>query len=587
MSQEMPRDLAGWQALLADKKLPMLSRTRSALKSLMARPQLSITQYIDPILHDAGFCSEVFRHVNQQRKQAGRRPLASLENALSHFGTEGFASFLKQQQIFEDMQLEPRNQQGYLRLLAQITHATLQMREWSRQRKVLQPEEALLATLMAGVAEAHLWCFAGDTMSQIEQLCYVEGKNWNDAASSILGCELRQLGLSLSENMGLPEITQDAMAKQQDDFTLATGVLLARELCRVVDLNWYGGRAQAVIERIAKYQGKTAAEVERQLHLTAVEVNEEMQANGFASPARRIPMLADDAFVYEEFRLQSIETIAPDNTEAASSSLVAEKELSRSSVNQAAPREASPVKPAVANNKQTAQQKADMSLSAKSPKAKPAAPAENTKVAELKLSQPQKNTAAADGDSSQQVAGGESVSPGSNTEISRMIKQFNQLVAEARPAHDLIEFIVNHCHVIGIERCVFLVKHPSKHVLVTRYSHQPDDVDAIKPIKISTDKPNVFNLLIEKPRNLFLNDDNRGKYWKAVPDTVKLAIGVKSFFSISIFVKNHAMGILYADKLRGELNNNEFKQFQGVCKLLSRGIVQSAQNKHVSAAADA
>jgi len=130
-----------------------------------------------------------------------------------------------------------------------------------------------------------------------------------------------------------------------------------------------------------------------------------------------------------------------------------------------------------------------------------------------------------------------------------------------------------------VQRSVFVIKLPGKDLLVSRYSAQVSDEIAIKGLKIPVDKSHVFKLLMEKSRNLFLNNSNSAKYWNFIPQPVKQAIGVRSFFAMSIFVNNHAMGLMYADKLKGELTVAEFAQFQGVCRLLSKGIAQSAKNK--------
>ena len=164
-------------------------------------------------------------------------------------------------------------------------------------------------------------------------------------------------------------------------------------------------------------------------------------------------------------------------------------------------------------------------------------------------------------------------------ELALAIKEFQLMVSQAKPAHDLIEHAVKTVLLCGVQRSVFVIKLPGKDLLVSRYTAQTSDDIAIKNLKIPVNKPHVFKLLMEKSRNLFLNNTNSAKYWNFIPEQVKLAIGVRSFFAMSIFVNNHAMGLMYADKLKGELTQAEFTQFQGVCRLLSKGIAQSAKNK--------
>ncbi len=560
MPDKLPQGVSEWLTRLADKPLPVLDITRKNINKLVANPQLSITQYANPIVYDAGFAMMVFRHVNQQRDKAGRRPLSTLDNALSHFGQQAFKDFLKKTASFEELKLTEKNQQGYRRVMQQACHAALQARDWAQLRNVLQPEETQLAALLQGVTELMLWCYGDDTMPRIEHFAYVDKKPYAEAAKEVLGCSMNQLGHALAEAWKLPEMTLDGLSDKADDFTLATGVSLAYQLARCVELNWYGKTMQQLIERIAKYKGKKEGEIERLLHLNAVSASEEMLAHGFQSPSRLLPMLADDAFIYPEFRF----------TEKNDSPVEVQQDVQK-----------------VKSAAELRQSRGDKPF-VKPVRAAPETTAKGvtpTKLDAAKRVEAIRAKRVAEKQAAEQSPAPSAVRPAEKTttirpELAAAIKQFNQLVAQAAPAHDLIEYAVKMSLLCGVERCKFFIKLPKKHVIVSRYFAQAEDVDAIPNFKVTIDRPSLFTLIMEKSRNLFLNESNRGKYWQSIPDQVKLALGVKRFFMMSIFVKNHAMGMMYADKVNGELTAAEFKQFVGICNLLSKGIIQSAHNKH-------
>jgi len=555
----MQHGLVQWVDFLADKQLPILQRTKKDVLALIGQSQLSITQYSAPIIYDAGFSAHVFRHVNTQRESTGKNPLTTMSNALSHLGQTAFQSVLKKTELLEGLKLTEKNYQGYMRVMGQACHGALQATQWAQQRNVVETEETQLAALLQNTIELMLWCYGGDAMPEIEELCYVNKQTYEQAANSILGCGMRELGAKLAAKWNLPEMVIDGLTSKQDNFTLACGVSLASELSRIVAINWYGKDAENMVERIAKYKGKTGSEgeIERRLHLIAVDVNDMLISKGYAAPAKLLFQLADDNYKYPQFILNSKDKNGvPEKIDAVEQ----KTPLIQTGKKQ--------IKEGAAND---------------SPKSREAI-LEKIKARKLAASQvEEKNTISKPSEKKQGVklaADRSAKKPALlSKELEASVQEFKLMVTQAKPAHDLIEHAVKACLLCGVERSVFFVKIPGKDLLVSRYSAQVSGVDDVKDLKIPVNKPHAFKILLEKSRSLFLNESNFSKYWNTIPDTFKLAIGVKEFFAMSIFVNNHAMGLIYADKVRGKLTQAEFKQFQAVCRLLSKGILQSAHNK--------
>ena len=549
-------------------------RTKTDVQALIDQTQLSIMQYSAPIVYDAGFSAHIFRHVNTQRKSSGKNPLTTMGNVLSHLGQSAFQRFLDDTPLVENLGLPEKNTQGYMRVMGQACHAALQATDWALQRNVVETEETQLAALMQNTTELMLWCYGGDVMPKIEELCYVNKLSYEKAAASVLGCGMRELGGKLAVEWNLPEMAVDGLQTKQDNFTLATGVSLASELSRVVALDWYGKDAKNIIQRIAKYKGKSELEIERRLHLITVNVNDVLISRGYAAPAFSLFMLSDDDYKYPQFILQATE----DEKEPLNRKSEQEKNiksvdkvptareaiLEKIKARQLAAKQAETkiVKPGLLKTKSDAKPVASSKIISTA--------AEKTGLDKSDLVKKEKEKAVS-----------VDKAPVSK-ELAESIKEFKLMVSQAKPAHDLIEHMVKACLLCGAERSVFVVKVPKKELLVSRYSAQVSEDIAIKSLKIPMQEPHVFKLLMEKSRNLFLNDSNAMKYWNFIPDSVKLAIGVRRFFAMSIFVNNHAMGLMYADKVKGELTQAEFIKFQGICRLLSKGISQSAHNKRNS-----
>ena len=577
----MQHGLAQWLAFLSEKNLPILNRTKLEVQSLINQAQLSITQYATPMLFDAGFSARLFRHVNRQRDTAGKNPLTTLDNALSHLGQGAFQTFLNNTPLLEGQKLSDKNQKGYMRTMANACHAALQAKNWAQQRNVMQPEETQQAALLQNIPELMLWCYADDAMAQIEFLHYVKKKPYESAAKEVLGCGMRELGTAIAEKWYLPEMAQDGLRSRQDDYTLATGVSLAAELSRVVSQNWYGQQAHNIIQRIAKYKAKPEGEIEHRLHLNAVEFTELFLQNEYAPPAKLLPLLADDAYIDQQF---IIEKAAEKQTPAVKEKVAAVKKKAQLSPDRDRPASEKPTpgQPTV-DKKLVVKQAVNKVVKQAVNKQVPAKQLTETQKAARGVLSPAaekiKKKVRPETGGAQQAVTETSKKTALNPKLGAAIKEFQLMVAQAKPAHDLIEFAVKTILLCGVDRCVFLVKVPNKAMLISRYTNQVTPDIEMKALKIPLDSPHVFSLLMEKNRNLFLNNTNYAKYWNHIPGTVKLVLGVKQFFAMSIFANAHAMGLMYADKLDNNLTEEEFAQFQGVCRLLSKGIVQAAQNK--------
>jgi|GEM_PF-3309360 len=579
----MTQGLVQWQKKLSDKQLPILMRTKTDVQALIDQSQLSVMQYAAPIVYDAGFSARIFRHVNTQRKSSGKNPLTTMGNVLSHLGQSAFQNFLDATPLLEDLDLPEKNIQGYMRVMGQACHASLQATDWALQRNVAETEETQLAALLQNTTELILWCYGGDVMPKIEELCYVNKVSYEKATASVLGCGMRELGSKLAAEWNLPEMAVDGLITKQDNFTLATGVSLASELSRIVALDWYGKNAKSVIQCIAKYKGKSEVEIERRLHLITVNVNDVLIARGYAAPAFSLFMLADDNYKYPQFILEKPE----DENESLNKTSESETRLKNSPLKDTQKSTKSVDKAPVSREAILEKIKARQ-LAAKQAEEKPVKPVLSEAKPDVKPVDPSaiKNTAIKKADKERHASvtkEKKKITPANTAPVSKelaeSIKEFKLMVSQAKPAHDLIEHIVKACLLCGVERSVFVIKLPNKDLLVSRYSAQVSEDIAIRSLKIPVNEPHVFKLLMEKSRNLFLNDSNSAKYWNFIPDSVKLAIGVRRFFAMSIFVNNHAMGLMYADKVKGELTQAEFMQFQGLCRLLSKGIIQSAHNK--------
>jgi HD-like signal output (HDOD) protein len=101
---------------------------------------------------------------------------------------------------------------------------------------------------------------------------------------------------------------------------------------------------------------------------------------------------------------------------------------------------------------------------------------------------------------------------------------------------------------VGLNRVVFARHEPMtnslKGIAIAGTSNDP----VFNRFEIKLDLPNLFSRLMEKPQAVVINDSNRQKFWPLVPGEFAKFIGTNSFVAMSIFGKNQALGMFYADR---------------------------------------
>lgn len=574
MMINMP-DLNTWLQKLSGQSLPVLAATQQQLKTLMSNENLSIGVYAGPILQDPGMASILLRDVNKAKAEQGRSPIGTISNVMPHLGPARIRQHLQEAVLLEDLGLSPRHHDGYMRYLTQACHCAYQARSWSLQRQTIEPEEVELAALLQNIAELALWCFGGEAMLQIEHQLHIEKQSYEGAARHVLGCDMRELGRQLAQAWYLSELCIDGLASDCRGYTLATGVALASRLARLSAINWYGKESLEAVQAVAGYQGHSIAEVEHQLHINAVTFTECMPGLSAWAPAKLLMMEADDSYIDRQYAWMEKSDLADESPENmdANGARVKTKAGRRKALDVKA---LSPEQIAAAREKlrKKKQQEQAAALAAaksgagedtvKTPSTGGEGRIEAAKAGEVTRDRTVENKALPDQ---------------TEDELGKQIVLLKSLIKQHDSAAHVIQQAVNTAYVLGFDRAAFIMKVPKKKEMVARFFCQNEGVHQLKPFKIMLDKPHLFSLLMGKPQNIWLNDKNRAKYWNMLPANVKLALRNDSFFTVSIFSGSKPVGLMYVDKPDGELSEVEYKKFLGLCKLLSKGLVEIVQKR--------
>lgn len=98
-------------------------------------------------------------------------------------------------------------------------------------------------------------------------------------------------------------------------------------------------------------------------------------------------------------------------------------------------------------------------------------------------------------------------------------------------------------------------------------------------------QPHLFTELMERPHALWIDADKDSGRWRSVPDEIRHLIGVRAFFSLSVFVAGEPFGLFYADRRfpACALDAASFERFAHIGRLAQAaldGVVEGGRSDH-------
>ncbi len=88
-------------------------------------------------------------------------------------------------------------------------------------------------------------------------------------------------------------------------------------------------------------------------------------------------------------------------------------------------------------------------------------------------------------------------------------------------------------------------------------------------LRIPLDTEHLFSVLMGRQGAVWLNADNRDTLWRQLPAALRETLGVRSFFAMSVFIKDEPYGMFYADRRGSELDAAGFEAFK---RVIVRGL---------------
>ncbi len=508
---------------LTAQPLPIFEHSARAFRKVGSQGGSTFEAYGDIILKDPGLALHTLNQLQTSTNKSLHAEISSMAQATMLLGVDR-AKRLTVGHPQLERTLSGFAKIGYIRTACRAFHAAFQAWDWAHIKNDHAPDEILLATLLHDVAEMALWVAAPEQMHQFRKLMLKDGLPTDEAQYIAFGESLEHFSREIATRWHLPGLVNDALRPENASQPRVRGVMLATQLARSTERGWYWEKTERVLPQIADYLGASLDEIIPHIHKNAVRAAREAPFYGARHAAALLPMLPGGEAIIIEDEFPEAE---------------AEIEATK--------------KPAVT----------EVVTPSKSATGKPASVPGS----------PQNNLPA-------------TPEPVAQVCLLPQADLFTQTLHDLRKGmgkmklSELMRKTVHGMHDgIGLNRVVFCVLNQKREKLVSRYMLGSDNDPVFSRFEILLDKPHLFTRLMEKQVSLWINDDNRKKFWPLMPNDLKTLIKTNSFFAMSIHVSDKPVGLFYADRrsLDCKLDEQAYKQFRQICQFAAKGLANLAK----------
>ncbi len=218
-------------------ELLILSKTRTEIAQLKQGAKLSATAIANALARDAALAVAVLYQALHISHRTLRSPIITLLQAVMMLGIEPI------HRLTEDLPVAENTLHGPHLILYRLAlgRAALSSRLGlyiARERRELEPGEISLASLLSTLSELELWKTAPAKMLELERLRQQPGIHPQQAEYLVFDTGIIDLGRTLTEAWGLPELLQTPMTPYHILPPRKVLSLLASQLARHAFAHW-------------------------------------------------------------------------------------------------------------------------------------------------------------------------------------------------------------------------------------------------------------------------------------------------------------------------------------------------------------
>jgi hypothetical protein len=511
---------------LTAQPLPIFEHSARAFRKVGKLSGNTFENYGDIILKDPGLALHTLNQLQAGSSKKLRTEISSMAQAAMMLG-EDRAKRLTMGHPQLERSLTGIAKKGYIRTACRAFHAAFQAWDWAHIKNDHAPDEILLATLLHDVAEMALWVAAPEKVHQFRKLMLKDGLSTDEAQYIAFGESLEHFSREIAAHWHLPGLVNDALRPENANLPRVRCVMLAVQLARSAERGWYWEKTERVMLQLAEYLDAPLDDTIIHVHKNAVRAAREAPFYNARHAASLLPMLPGGEHL-----------ILEDEFPEAEAEIEATKIAPPAPVTEITTAKAAPLDPV----------------------ARPA------KTSSAKVS--------AEFEPGTQVC----LTPQPDI-FKKALLELHQGLGKMNLSEVMRKTIHGMHDGIGLNRVVFFMLGPHQEKLVSRYMVGSDNDPVFSRFEIKLDQPHLFTRLMEKQVSLWLNDENRAKFWPLMPAETKTLIKINSFFAMSICVDGKPLGLIYADRRSPEceLDGQAYKQFRQMCNFAAKGLANLAK----------
>jgi HD-like signal output (HDOD) protein len=514
------------------QSLPIFAYTARSFRRALSDSVTNWKSIGNIILKDPGLILQTLRQLQSGYKPSTSPDVSGISQALMLMGFDRMRQLILGVPVLEKS-VTKKSLTGYNRAVNRAYHAAYQARNWAQWRNDFAPEEVFLATMLHSVPELVLWVNEADKIQQLRRQIYKDGMSAQEAEQLTLGQSLQQIGLKVMCDMRLPDFVCDVFDDAKASLPRMQMVNLAVQLANMVEFGWHTEHVTGIIGAIAGYLNKHPEHTARIVQQNAINAARDLTFSVTPPAASLLALIPsdDDRLLLEQF---------PDELESQQHSTVSDKKSTS-----AQPSEIQPVRQ---SGEIIIEQAAERSH------ARQQAGTGKTSTSSVVCLSPQPAL------------------------LARAIKELE--AGKGKLADDeVIKIAVEGMrNGIGFHRVVFAVPSSNGLYLEACKIIGSEYDAAFNMFKIKLDKLNLFSRLLEKPSSIWINDENRGKYWRSIPSEFKVLIKINSFCAMSVCLDGKPVGLFYVDQCSPEckIDKQAFTLFRHLGLLAARCLTEQS-----------
>jgi HD-like signal output (HDOD) protein len=225
-------------------ELAVLASTIERLEALEDDPRLSAKELEHALTLDPALAIAVLHRAVHIHHRHIDSPITTLLQAAMMIGITPILKLARELPCAEDKLREPHLGM-YKTALGRAALSGLFGLFIAQERRELEPGEIALSSLLAPLGELALWNVAAADMYELERLRRQAGVHPQQAAHIVFGTDINDLGHTLAEAWGMPELLQTTLDLHQVLTPRQTAPILASRLAWHALGSWQTLRAEA------------------------------------------------------------------------------------------------------------------------------------------------------------------------------------------------------------------------------------------------------------------------------------------------------------------------------------------------------